>query len=529
MIKKYLLCILLGIAVCVGSCKKEVIVATPDEVTDPEVQQAAASDAVELLTMKLELKNNKNLIPKDVVATINDTQVDMVIPDVMKSTKKVVATFTVKNATVKVNGVLQTSGKTVVDFNKPVVYTLTSKKGTTKSYTVTVRLFTGLPILYLTTTGPIVSKDDYVNGKLVIDPNLSYAQSKLTIPLKIKGRGNSTWSNFPKKPYKMKFESKADMLGMPAAKAWVLLANYDDKTLMRTRIAFEFARRIKSDFAPQSRFVEVVLNGDFVGNYLLTSQVEVGENRVNIKELTSANTSTTDITGGYLLELDQRMDEPVWFKTKKKLPFTVKEPEEITAKQLAYIKDYMQKTETALFAANAADPKEGYAKYINSDSFINWFFVNEYVKNQDSRDFSSIYYYKDRGGKLGMGPVWDFDLSLGNVDYSVSKQPLDWYVRDATWMLPLIRDKAFRTKVKARWEAVRPSVKAMLTDIDATKKRLELSQQQNFKRWPILNKYVWQNAVVLGSYDKEVAYAKDFLTKRIAWIDARLALYPNSY
>jgi hypothetical protein len=294
---------------------------------------------------------------------------------------------------------------------------------------------------------------------------------------------------------------------------------------MRNRLAFLLAKRLGSDFAPDSRFVEVVLNGDFVGNYLLTSQVEVNANRVNIPELTDKNTSDDEITGGYLMEVDQKKDATTVFTTPKGLPFGMKSPEVPTAKQLAYIKKYIQDTENALYASNFTDPTAGYQKYINSDSFMNWYFTNEVMENEDTRDFSSIFYYKDRGGKLGMGPVWDFDISTGNVDYSPAVEPEGiWYIRDGPWFIRMAQDAVFILKVRKRWTDMRSTIiQQVLTDVDQTALDLKLSQAQNFKRWPTLDKYVWPNAVVLGTYDKEVAHLKEFLTKRIAWMDANMA------
>jgi len=518
MVKKYLLFLFLIIAV--AACKKEITL--KPQPTPPVV----APDSVSFVSVKLEAKNNPGVVTTDIVCSIKDDQISATIPQSTKLTKKLIVTFTTKNSTVTKNDTVQVSGKTAVDLRKPITYTLTSAKGTKRDYKFSVSVFTGIPILYLTTSGPVISKDNYVTGSLVVDANNRFEQEKTNITLKIKGRGNSTWSNFPKKPYRLKFDSKAAMLGMPAAKNWVLLANYDDKTLLRNRIALEFARRIGSDFAPESRFVEVVMNGVTLGNYLLTSQVEVNENRVNITEMTANDNAGDALTGGYLLELDQRKDEKYWFTTKKNLPFTIKSPEDITPKQLEYISKYMQDTEDALFAPNANDPVNGYAKYINVESFMNWFFAEEVVKNQDARDFSSIFYYKDRNGKLGMGPVWDFDLSSGNIDYSVSKDPNNWYIRDATWMINLFKDVKFRSKIKVRWNQIRnTAVEAIFKDIDENAEYLKLSQKQNFTTWPILDKYVWPNAVVLGNYDMEVAYAKSFLETRIAWIDAEIAQY----
>jgi len=502
----------------VWGCKKN------DLITDNKnnTTTTPTTDIAAITTAKLEVKNNTGKLTADVTFTIDDanSQLTAILPEI-NSVKKLAFSFVTKTAgTIITNqDTILLNGKTIVDFGKAVTFTLQTPKGNVRNYKVIVKVFTGIPIINITSASAITSKDNYVTGTVAVNGNAEY-DSQPTVPMKIKGRGNSSWSLFPKKPYRFKLDTKASLLGMPAAKDWVLLANYNDKTLMRNRIALELARRVGSDFAPESRFVEVFLNGEFLGNYLLTAQVEVQSKRVNITELTA---SATDITGGYLLELDYRLDEPNWFRTTKNLPITIKSPDAITAPQLAYIKKYFQDTEDALFATNFADPVNGYSKYLNSDSFVNWLLVNETTKNQDARDFSSIYYYKDRGGKLGMGPVWDFDLSSGNIDSTIAKVPENWYVRDATWFARLEHDPVFNNKFRNRWAATRNNeIQQIFTDIDQTAAYLQLSQKKNFGRWPILDKYIWRNAVVTGSYDKEVDYMRAFLKSRVAWIDANI-------
>ena len=508
--------LLIMIAVCVWACKKN----GPDEKVTPTTVDSAG-----LTSFKIEAKNNAGKLTADLNCTITGDSIIAVVPQMTQNNKWVVTFDTKKSGTiVKANDTLQLSGSTVTDFSKPVTYSLTSATGQTKSYKVKVKVFTGLPVLYLTSSGPVNSKEIYVKGTLDIDANVDIEQPVTHIPLQIKGRGNSTWVLFPKKPYRLKFDAKAPLLGMPSAKNWVLLANYDDKTLIRTKIAFELARRVKSDFAPQSRFVEVVLNGEFLGNYLLTSQVEVHENRVNITPLSA---SSADITGGYLFELDQKLDADFSFRTStKSTPMIFKDPDAPTTAQYNYLKDYVNATEAALFSADWKDPDKGYAKYIDAESFLRWYFVNETLKNQDSWDFSSMFYYKNAGGKIGMGPVWDFDLSGGNCDYSISKDFEGWYSRYGIWMLQLAKDPAWNFKWRAKWADERPKATAQIfTDIDYYSNLLKLSQAENFKKWPILDKYVWPNAVVLGTYDKEVAYYKSFMTQRVAWMDANINNY----
>lgn len=514
--KKYLVYLIL--LVSIWSCKK-------DNVTTQEpVPEPVAQDTVSLTSVIFEAKNNPGKLTQDIYSIITNDEISVLIPN-FTNNKKFVASFFATNAKVTVNDTLQVSGSTLTDFSKPLTYKLTSEKGTTKTYKFTLKNFTGIPILYLNTEDSknIESKDVYLTGSLIINTNTLFEQTKTTIPLQVKGRGNSTWG-MPKKPYRLKFTDKSPMLGMPTAKNWVLLANYSDKTLIRTSTAFEFGSKIGADFTPGGRPVELVLNGKYVGAYFLTSQVEVNENRVNIPELKKSNTSAEEITGGYLLEQDERRDEPNRFETeKRKLPFTIKSPEDITPAQFTYIKNYMQQTEDAIFSEDFADPEKGYNKYIKTESFINWFIVQEIMKNQDAKEFSSIYYYKNRGDKLGLGPLWDFDLAAGNVNYSDARNSTGWWIKDGPWFRRLFEDPNFRQKVKARWNALKTKeINEISASIDKNAAYLNRSQQKNFEEWKILNQYVWPNPVWLGTYEKEVAQLKTWLSARITWLDAEI-------
>ncbi|MBD1365758.1 CotH kinase family protein [Mucilaginibacter sp. ZT4R22] len=479
-------------------------------------------DTTQDFIFSLEAKNNTGKISENVLIYVNGDKLSGATPE-PETDMNFAATFTAKTgAVVKVGSVVQTSAVTVNDFSKPVVYTVTNGNDV-KTYTVTISNFTGLPVFTLTTSGPVVSKEDYVTGTLNINTMGLYEQEVKSIPLQMKGRGNSTWDLMPKKSYRLKFDTKNKVLGLASAKNWVLLANYADKTLMRNYLAFALAQGAKSDFAPHGIPVEVILNGDHVGNYTLTEQVEINAARVNIPEPKAGDVSAAAISGGYLIELDQRNGEIVHWPTDKNMPMNLRSPEAPNAQQLNYIKTYLQDTENAIFSADFADPDKGYAKYINVDSFISWFLVNEVFKNQDAQEFSSMFYYKDRGGKLGMGPAWDFDLGAGNVDYSTAVNPEGWWVKNGTWMGRLYQDPVFAAKVKAKWAELKAGpIPAMLQNMDKTEAAFEFSQRKNFSRWNILNIYVWPNPVVLGTYPKEVAHVKEWFTKRIAWLDANI-------
>lgn len=503
------ICVILFIV----GCKKD----NPRVPVDPPV---TAVDTT--IVFKLEAAKNTGKITEDINLTTDGSSVKGYTPGVKENHQFILSFTADTKAVVKVGNTTQVSGVTENDFTKPLVYTVTDAAGTSRNYTVSIYNFTGLPILNLTTAGPVDSKDNYVTGSLNVNTNGLFEQETNNIALQIKGRGNSTWS-MPKKPYRLKFDAKAKLLGLASAKNWVLLANYSDKTLMRNYIADGLGQSLNADFTPHGIFVEIVLNGAYQGTYMLTEQVELNANRVNITEMKAGDITDPAITGGYLLELDQRLDETYWFRTNANIPFTIKEPGDINTQQLNYIKTYIQQTEDAIFAANFADPANGYAKYINTDSFINWFLVNELFKNQDAAAFSSIYYYKDRNGKLGMGPIWDFDIGAGNVDYSDATKPEGWWVHDSGWFKRLFQDPAFAAKVKARWAFLKAgSIPAMYKNIDQSEAYLTLAAKQNFTKWDILNQYVWPNSVVLGTYPAEVAQFKKWLTQRVAWLDANL-------
>jgi spore coat protein CotH len=511
--KKSIVCLCL--LLLVFGCKKDSIkppVTPPVVVAEPDID------------FKIEAKNNTGKVTADVALTVDGTNLKGYTPTTVTN-HSFVLTFKLKDnaSVVKVKDAVQVSGVTTNDFSKPVTYNITDSKGASKDYIVSIYNFTGLPIFNITTSGPVVSKEEYVTGSININTNGLYVQETNDIALQIKGRGNSTWGLHPKKPYRLKFNSKAKVLGLASAKNWVLLANHSDKTLMRNYIADGIAQSLNGDFTPHGIFVEVVMNGEYLGTYMLTEQVEVNANRVNITEMKAGDNSEPNISGGYLLELDQRQEDPNRFITGANIPFTIKEPEDITPAQMAYIQTYIQDTENAIFAANFADPVNGYAKYINSDSFINWFLVNELFKNQDAANFSSMFYFKDRGGKLGMGPAWDFDLGAGNVDYSDATNPIGWWVKDGPWFSRLFQDPAFAAKVKTRWQFLKANgIPAMYKSIDDTQAYLTLPAKENFTKWNVLATYVWPNPVVLGSYPKEVEQLKKWLTQRVAWLDRNL-------
>lgn len=385
---------------------------------------------------------------------------------------------------------------------------------------------TGIAKMYIETqNGEAIGKEDYVPATVSFYPaNANDGDTLNNIMTKIKGRGNSTWT-MPKKPYKLKMDQKTSFFGMPPQKKWVLLANYADKSLIRNYLAYRLANQIGSPYAPAYHFLEIYVNGKHQGNYMMSDQIEVGASRVNIPELNPTDNDPQTITGGYLLEIDHYVpdsDDPYF--TAHHFPIGIKSPEEPSNQQLAYINNYVNEAEDVLYGADFKDPATGFRKYFDEESMIKWFIVSEIFKNPDSKDYSSIFFFKNRGGKLTMGPIWDFDLSTGNATYCIDcMEPTGWYVLHSYWFERMWQDPDFQEKVKISWQEYKPEIENILPEIDRISKLLAASEKENFALWPDFNDPDWAVVQGLESYQQQINYLKKFLQKRIAWIDNQLS------
>jgi spore coat protein CotH len=448
------------------------------------------------------------------VSTFAGTAIHALIPEFVFSGSKV---------TVQSNQ--QMSGVTANDFTQPVEYTLTAADNSQKKYVVKVT-DTGIPALYISTNNiPIDSKDIYRNGTITLVGNIA-GKVLFDGTMAIKGRGNSTW-NMPKKPYRIKLDKKASLLGMPDNKNWVLLANYADKSLMRNALAFELSQRIGLTFTPHLQYVEVILNGEYIGNYALTEQVKEGKKQVDIEEQPDGTTELPAIAGGYLVEVDGFAEtEPVYFRTSLHMPLVVKYPDNdvITPQQKEYIRGHFQQFEDALFANNFADPVLGYRKYFDVDSYVDYYLVNEVMGNSDA--FWSTYMYKKRDDdRIYSGPVWDFDIAANNdsrLGDAVNQLMFNSAHQPKIWINRLMEDASFRQKVRSRWNEIKATqVQTLPPMVDQLAKKLAVSQKKNFLKWNILSKKVYLEYYIGGSYNSEVSYLKNYLTNRINWLDTK--------
>ncbi len=385
---------------------------------------------------------------------------------------------------------------------------------------------TNLPTFYINTSDgkPIVDKENYVKANITIVSN--EASESFSDSVKIRGRGNSTWT-MPKKPYKLKFYKKKRLLNESAkAKSWVLLSNHADKTLMRNGLAFQISKLVGLEFTPSARFVDVVLNGEYLGNYMMSDQVQVKKGRVEIEEQEPDDITEPNITGGYLLELDGfAYSEPVFFKTKKGMSITIKYPkhDEINIEQRNYITNYTKQFENILFSSNFQDQESGYRAYIDTTTLINWYIACELTGNSDS--FWSTYIYKKRNDpKFYFGPMWDYDIAFNN-DYRLGdatrKLMREYAHEPKTWIKRFWEDPWFQKAVNKRWkELVNNGIEQQLIDyITKTAVLLNESQQINYSKWQTLETVVYREQFLFSTYEEGVEYLKSYISNRVAFLN----------
>ncbi|MBD5226179.1 MAG: hypothetical protein HDS68_09530 [Bacteroidales bacterium] len=411
------------------------------------------------------------------------------------------------------------------------------------------RLFqvTNLPTVCINTVDaeePYDKEHEIVSNIIIIDDH----KANVDKPATVRERGNYS-RNFPKKPWRIKFDKKQNVLDAPAkAKKWTLINNYGDKTLMRNMIAFEIARRLKMEYVPYARAVDVILNGEYKGCYQLCDQIEVKPDRVDIDEMDPTDISGDALTGGYLLEVDAyAYEEPQgeWFETKsKRIPVTIKSPDNGGApEQFAYIKNYMEQLERRLYLSNTgANTANDYRLIFDVESFLRHFIVGELSGNTDT--YWSTYMYKKRGDDLiYTGPVWDFDLAFDNDNrtYPLSNITSDFLFESgkasgANNMIQfasrvLHNDPRTADDLSRLWSSARNESGITADDladyVDGLASELDESQTLNFLRWPILREYIHQNPVALGSYDREVRRVKNYIKNRIPTLDKLMKYDPD--
>ena len=447
--------------------------------------------------------NPQAMLDNYISVNISTGEATIISPKV--SSPNLIACFVVPDGVkVYVDGVEQISGKTMNDFSKPVTYTV--KDRMEYSFTVQV-IHSPLPKVFIKTQDGknIPSKyEDWLSATVKI------YNSDCTLHLEgetgIRGRGNTTWS-YPKKPYALKLKDKQEVLGMPNHKRWVLLANWMDRTLLRNAVSFNLASRSSLAYTPKGEFVELFVNDVHMGNYFLCEHIKVDKNRVNIDEL-----DEDEVDGGYIMELDAYFDEVNKFRSAvRNLPYMFKDPDEVNADQFSFIQDYVNNFENALYD-NARFAEREYVEYIDIQSFADWWIVMELTGIWEPNHPKSTYMHKDKGGKLTMGPVWDFDWE--------TYMPTTWYrIKDALYYGRLFQDPEFIALVKERWAVLKPEFETLPDYISSEAERIRSSEYMNHMMWPITQVVNKDEGM---SFDNAVESMISSYTAKLKWMDKEI-------
>lgn len=395
----------------------------------------------------------------------------------------------------------------------------------------TYKRLTNLPHVYIETENrkSITSKDYYIYA------TMHYVNEQDSVAvydsMQIRGRGNSTWG-MSKKPYRIKFQKKEKLLGKgyANAKSWTLLANAGDKTMFRNAITSLLGDFLGMKNNPAHKFCDLTLNGTYQGTYQISDQVEVRPHRVNITEQDYPLTETSNITGGYLLEMDGFFDG-IGFRTNKNVYSRIHYPDEdeITYAQKTYIRNHVNTFEKALFGNNFADPEKGYRPYVDSLSLSHWYLATEISANIDG--FYSTYYYKEQDDdRLFFGPLWDYDIAYNN-DWRITGTQNRLMVEDGygtdlakVWVKQLYNDPWFVQMINRDLnDAIDNGVEDYLnTQIDSLVNLLDQSQKRNYSKWGI-NTRMYHEIVLYSSYDQYVSDVKSFIHTHLPYLKRRFA------
>ena len=421
-----------------------------------------------------------------------------------------------------------------------------------------------LPIVILETHGQTIKNEPKITIDLGIIFNGEGVRNNLTDPqnnykgkIGIEIRGStSQW--FPKKQYAVELRTAADtdssasLLGLPSESNWILYAPYTDKTFFRDVLTYWLSASI-GRYASRFKFCELVLNGEYMGVYVLFEKIKRDKNRVDISKMTTADSTGDNLTGGYILKIDKedgsgndgwKSTFPPYFEAYQKIYFQYHypKPEDITPRQKEYIQNFINVFETRMYNPDFADSLTGYPAIIDVPSFVDYFLLNEMCKNVDSYRLS-VFMYKDKdskNSKLFMGPVWDYNLAWGNSDYYDASLIYGWqisylsnnasYLRDDLFQVPfwwkkLVADKNFQKQFAGRWFALRKNefnISTIFKFIDSLRSVSDEARIRNYQRWPILGTYVWPNYYVGKTYDDEMNYFKNWIIERFSWMDTEL-------
>tara|TARA_Y100001933_G_scaffold87028_1_gene88211 strand:- start:1656 stop:2987 length:1332 start_codon:yes stop_codon:yes gene_type:complete len=406
-----------------------------------------------------------------------------------------------------------------------------------------------LPIISINTFGENIPDEPRINAQMGIINNNSGTNNieddfnDYNGRITIEKRGNSSQEQ-EKPPYR--FETIDDdgennnvkLLGLPEENDWILYAPWSDKSLMRNVLIYSLSNDM-GRYAPRSEFVELYLNNEYRGVYVLMEKIKRDKNRVAISSLDPNSNFGDNLTGGYILKFD-------WAETGDnnggffslidgmRYNYHYPKPDEISSEQESYIQSYINSYEN-IMNSNKYNSEQGYSKFIDIGSFVDFIILQEISRNVDAYGLST-YIYKDKesiNNMLTAGPIWDFNHGFGNCDYYKAWETDGWNIsytyedmdQRAFWWLKLWNDDNFKEMIKDRYKVLRKSILSTTninTKVDQYVSELGNSVNKNFTKWPILGEYIWPNKEVFDTYQEEIIYLKSWINNRLTWMDSEL-------
>lgn len=477
------------------------------------------SSGAMLLKLSFLQSANAGHVATDVEVSLDGTDVTFTSPYIFDATS-LVPTFVTNGEHVYANGMEVVSGQTALDFSNGVRLTVVGAGGEETVYRVQI-VTTGLPLVEITTPGgaAVTSRTDWMDAAQIriYDTNGNVDLERTT---SIKGRGNSTWVLWPKKPYSLHFDEKGKVLGMDSNKRWVLLANALDRTSIRNIVALEAARRTCMEWTPRGQSVEVVMNSRHIGNYFLCEGIKVGKHRVAVTEMTPQDNDGIALTGGYLMEIDINYDRPKRFRSRlNNWPVMFRSPsDDITQAQFEYMRAYVDSMEVSLYDAERLARHE-WERWLDPDMFADWWLLHELVNNRESSIPNSCYFYKERGDRVKFGPAWDFDWGTFLPSMADRVQASGFFIQKQ-----LLTDPRFCDVLRRHWHEHRADFMSLPSYIDEQAEHVRRSNAVTMNIWPISTRI---NDDETLPFDVAVARMKDALLRHIAAMDAFIDALPT--
>lgn len=417
----------------------------------------------------------------------------------------------------------------------------------------TVAFESNLPIVKITTeNGAYIPDEPSINAEMgIIWNGPGQGNSSAGTPneflgnISIERRGQTSLFFFPKNGFAIETKDElgedkdVSFLNFPAEEDWILQGPYSDKTLLRNIVVMELAKRA-GQYSSRTRLVELMINESYEGVYVMMEKIKRDSVRIDVANLKEEDIEGDELTGGYVFKIDK--GEVDWFSTynainsndKIKFQYVSPKRSQIMPEQEAYLQAYVDSFEIAMNNPLGNFGGKTYADFIDLKSFAEHFLMVEITQNVDGYRLST-YFHKDKesnGGKIKAGPVWDYNIALGNhVDCNADTE-WGWIFYQQCgqgnpfWWQNLLGERVFNDLLQCRWSELRDGpyhTDSIYAFIDEKIELLDQgAQQRNFQRWPILNEYVWPNNSVTGSFDAEVDYLKDYLGSRLAWMDENM-------